>query len=437
LIPLNLNSKTIKDINKRPKGLLAWAFYDWANSAFFVMIQTFIFAAYFASSIAENETTGAAQWGFTIGLAGFVIAIFAPLLGSIADVGGPRKPWVYALASLSIISTSLLWFAEPSNEFVTYALVLAFLGTVGAELSLIFYNAMLPDLAPPDKIGRWSGWGWSLGFAGGIVCLVIGYFVLFLNGANIFGLDESQAEHTRSTFLFTGIWFALFMIPFILKTPDMPSRKMGYKMAIKNGVATLWDGLRSLKEESNILRFLIARLFYNDALVTIFAMGGVYAAGAFGFETADIFYFGIALNLTAGLGSYGFAWLDDKSGSKKTILWSLIGLIVPVIAVIFVKTVFWFWVWGLLLGVFVGPVQAASRTFMGRMAPVEKRNQMYGLFALSGKVTSFAGPMLFGWVTLVMSDQRWGMGVILIMLIIGLILMFGVTEKRTIHHESS
>ena len=217
----------------------------------------------------------------------------------------------------------------------------------------------------------------------------------------------------------------------------MPSRKMGYKMAIKNGVATLWEGLRSLKEESNILRFLIARLFYNDALVTIFAMGGVYAAGAFGFETADIFYFGIALNLTAGIGSYGFAWLDDKSGSKKTILWSLIGLIVPVIAVIFVKTVFWFWVWGLLLGVFVGPVQAASRTFMGRMAPVEKRNQMYGLFALSGKVTSFAGPMLFGWVTLVMSDQRWGMGVILIMLIIGLILMFGVTEKRTIHHESS
>lgn len=428
---------TIEDSAQRPKGLVAWAFYDWANSAFFVMVQTFIFAAYFASSIAENETTGAAQWGFTIGFAGFVIAILAPILGSIADVGGPRKPWVYVFSALSIICTSLLWFAEPSTDFIRYALVLTFFATLGAELSLIFYNAMLPDLAPPSKIGRWSGWGWSLGFAGGIVCLVIGYFVLFLNGGDLFGLDVENAEHTRSTFLFTGLWFALFMIPFILKTPDVPSRKMGYKKAINNGFSTLWEGLKALKHEKNISKFLIARLFYNDALVTIFAMGGVYASGAFGFETADIFYFGIALNLTAGLGAYGFAWLDDKSGSKKTILWSLIGLIVPVVAVIFVQTEFWFWIWGLLLGVFVGPVQSASRTLMGRMAPKEKRNQMYGLFALSGKVTSFAGPMLFGWVTLMMNDQRWGMSVILLMLIIGLILMFGVTEKRNSIHGSS
>ncbi len=400
------------------------------------MIQTFIFAAYFTSSIAENETTGTAQWGFTIGLAGFVIAILAPILGSIADVGGPRKPWVYFFASISIVSTSLLWFAEPGLDFLTYSLVLAFFGTVGAELSLIFYNAMLPDLAPPDKIGRWSGWGWSLGFAGGIVCLVVGYFVLFLNGASLFGLDESMEQHTRSTFLFTGIWYAVFTIPFVLRTRDVPSRKKKYDQAIKDGLTTLWQGLKLLKKEKDIFRFLFARLFYNDALVTIFAMGGVYAAGSFGFETADIFYFGIALNLTAGLGSYGFAWMDDKSGSKSTILISLIGLIVPVIAVIFVKSVFWFWIWGLLLGVFVGPVQSASRTLMGRMAPKEKRNQMYGLFALSGKVTSFAGPMLVGWITLIMDNQRWGMGVILVMLVIGLVLMLGVKEVST-NHEST
>ncbi len=419
----------------KPKGLFSWAMYDWANSAFFVMIQTFIFAAYFTSSIAENETLGTAQWGFTIGLAGFVIAILAPILGSIADVGGPRKPWIYFFAGISIISTSLLWYAEPSIDFLMYSLVLAFFGTVGAELSLIFYNAMLPDLAPPDKIGRWSGWGWGLGFAGGIVCLVVGYFVLFLNGANLFGLDEQMAQHTRSTFLFTGIWYAIFTLPLIVKTSDVPSRKKKMDVAVKDGFATLWQGLKMLKKEKNIFKFLIARLFYNDALVTIFAMGGVYAAGSFGFTTADIFYFGIALNLTAGLGSYGFAWLDDKSGSKKTILISLVGLIVPVIAVIFVKSVVWFWVWGLLLGVFVGPVQAASRTLMGRMAPENNRNQMYGLFALSGKVTSFAGPMLVGWITLLMDNQRWGMGVILVMLVIGLVLMFGVNEVSAKKHE--
>lgn len=432
------DSKITKDhLEASPQGLFSWALYDWANSAFFVMIQTFIFAAYFTSSIAENETTGTAQWGFTIGLAGFAIAILAPILGSIADVGGPRKPWVYFFAGISIISTSLLWFAEPNIDFLMYALILAFLGTVGAELSLIFYNAMLPDLAPPDKIGRWSGWGWSLGFAGGIVCLVVGYFVLFLNGASLFGLDESMAQHTRSTFLFTGIWYAIFMIPFILKTSDAPSKKKSNVQAIKDGFSSLGNGLRMLRKQVNIFRFLVARLFYNDALVTIFAMGGVYAAGSFGFTTADIFYFGIALNLTAGLGSYGFAWLDDKSGSKKTIMISLIGLIIPVIAVIFVQSVFWFWIWGLLLGVFVGPVQAASRTLMGRMAPEEQRNQMYGLFALSGKVTSFAGPMLVGWITLIMDNQRWGMGVILVMLVIGLVLMLGVKEDVNNFYESA
>lgn len=419
----------------RNPGLFSWALYDWANSAFFVMIQTFIFATYFSNSIAVNETTGTAQWGFMVGLAGVVIAVLAPILGSIADVGGPRKPWVIFFGLIAVVSTSLLWFAKPSPDFIWYSLILAFFGTVATELSLIFYNAMLPDLSPPDKIGRWSGWGWSLGFLGGIVCLVVAYFGLFLHGAELFGLNEATEQHIRSTFLFTGIWFGVFMLPFVFRTADVPSHKKPYRQAIKDGLATLKESLSLLKNTPDVSRFLIARLFYNDALVTIFAMGGVYAAGTFGFKTADIFYFGIALNLTAGLGSYGFAWLDDKKGSKGTILISLVGLIIPVVAVIFVQTEVWFWVWGLILGVFVGPIQSASRTLMGRMAPIEKRNQMFGLFAVSGKVTSFAGPMLVGWITLLMDNQRWGMGVILLMLIIGMVLMFGVNDRRSISYQ--
>ena len=290
---------------------------------------------------------------------------------------------------------------------------------------------MLPDLAPPDKIGRWSGWGWGLGFLGGIVCLMVAYFGLFLNGADLLGLDETTAQHTRSTFLFTGIWFAVFSVPFVVFTADVASRKKKYTKAISDGVASLAESFHLLKKMPHLTRFLIARLFYNDGLVTIFAMGGVYAAGTFDFTTADIFYFGIALNLTAGLGSYGFAWLDDKRGSKRTILVSLVGLSIPVLAVIFVKSVLWFWIWGLILGIFVGPVQAASRTLMGRIAPQEHRNQMFGLFAVSGKVTSFAGPMLVGWITLVMDNQRWGMSVILAMLVIGLLLMLGVSDHST------
>jgi UMF1 family MFS transporter len=411
------------------KGLFAWALYDWANSAFFVMILTFIFAAYFSSAIAENENEGTALWGNMVGLAGFVIAILAPLLGSIADEGGRRKPWVFFFTVMGVIGSGLLWFVEPSSDFIWFALIAAFFATVGAELALIFYNAMLPDLAPPDKIGRWSGWGWGLGYLGGLLCLIVGYLVFYQNGASLFGLDESSAENTRITFLLTAVWYALFSIPFFLKTEDTPSKEKTYKEAISNGLDRLKEGIRLLKYESDISKFLLARIFYNDALATIFAMGGVYAAGTFGFETAEIFYFGIGLNITAGIGAYGFAWLDDHSGSKKTIVISLIGLILPVIAVIFVKSTMWFWVWGLLLGVFVGPVQAASRTLMGRLAPVDKRNQMYGLLALSGKVTSFVGPILVGWLTLLAGSQRIGMSVILVMLVVGLLLMFSVQEK--------
>ena len=171
----------------KSKGLFSWALYDWANSAYFVMILTFIFAAYFSSSIAENETVGTVLWGNMVGLAGIVIALFAPLLGSIADEGGRRKPWVFFF---TVMGSGLLWFAEPSSDFIWFALIAAFFATVGSELALIFYNAMLPDLAPSDKIGRWSGWGWGLGYLGGLLCLVVGYFVFYLNGAELFGLDE-------------------------------------------------------------------------------------------------------------------------------------------------------------------------------------------------------------------------------------------------------
>ncbi|MDR9419576.1 MFS transporter [Gracilimonas sp.] len=427
-------------MTKKPSkgnGLFAWAMYDWANSAYFVMIQTFVFAAYFAQSIAENETTGTALWGNMIGLAGFVIAISAPFLGSVADEGGRRKPWIAFFTAMCVFGCGMLWFTEPSADFVWFALIMAFIATLGAELSFIFYNAMLPDLTTSLTIGKWSGWGWAMGYAGGLACLIVGYFGFVENGANWFGLDDNPEalQNVRITFLFTGIWYAVFSLPMFFKTPDVPSKNKKITQAISDGMVQLKNGITLLKGEPNIWKFLLARIFYNDGLATIFAMGGVYAAGTFGFDTGQIFMFGIALNITAGLGAFGFAWLDDKSGSKKTIVGALIGLIVPVTAVLFVESETWFWIWGLLLGIFVGPVQASSRTFMGRLAPQDKRNQMYGLFALSGKLTTFAGPIMVGWITFLMGNQRWGMSAILLLLIVGLLLMFGVDEIKGTSEE--
>lgn len=411
-------------------SLFAWAFYDWANSAFFTVIQTFVFATYFLQSVAQDETLGSTLWGNTIGAAGFLIAISAPFVGAVADQLGRRKPWIGWFTLLSIIATAGLWFVEPSQQFVVLALVLVFFGTIGSEFAIIFYNAMLPDLASEERVGRWSGWSWGLGYAGGLVCLVVALFV-FVDVANPpFGLDKAAAEHVRATFLLVAVWYALFSIPMFWFTDDRPRTGIKIKKAVRSGWQQLKTSIKNVREYKDIVRFLIARMVFIDALATVFAFGGIYAAGTFGMDERDVLIFGIGLNVTAGLGAAVFAWLDDMLGSKKTMLFSLVGLIATTASILLTTSLTWFWVFGLLLGIFVGPVQAASRTYMARVSPPDLQNQMFGLMALSGKVTAFVGPLLVGWLTFFADSQRIGMSVILILFVIGFGLLYFVPDAE-------
>jgi UMF1 family MFS transporter len=416
--------------------MLSWALYDWANSSYFVIIQTFVFAAYFQRSIAADAITGTDQWGTMISLAGLVIALTAPLLGAIADKGGRRKPWILGFTILCVVACLLLWYAKPDEEYILFSLFMAFLATIGAEYVFLFYSAMLPDLVPPHRMGRWSGWGWSLGFAGGLVCLLVALYAFIETGGSWLNLDTSSSEHVRATFVLTAVWYTLFSLPMFFKTPDVAGNKLAWNTAVQEGFAQLKTTLAEAKKYKNIIRFLVARMIYNDGLALIFSFGGVYAAGTFDMDESQIIMFGVGLNVTAGLGAFGFAWMDDKSGSKKTIMWTLVGLTVPVLAILFVESVFWFWVWGLILGVFVGPIQAASRTLILRLSPEESRNQMYGLFALSGKATAFLGPKLIGIVTVLFASQRAGMTVIFVMLLIGFLLMFTVEDAPPVLAKS-
>lgn len=409
-------------------NLFSWALYDWANSAYFAVIQTFVFATYFIQSVAENETVGSAQWGNTISAAGLVIAVSGPFLGAFADQLGRRKPWIIVFSLLCVFSTAALWFVAPSNHFLLLALLLVFLGTVGSESAIIFYNAMLPDLVSGKRMGRWSGWAWGLGYAGGLVCLIIALFGFVDVEQPPFGLDTATAEHIRATFVLVAVWYLIFSLPLFFATPDTRPTGLGMKSALKEGWRQLRDSVTNIRSYKNIFQFLIARMVFIDALATVFAFGGIYAAGTFGMTARDVLLFGIGLNLTAGIGAAAFAWIDDFFGSRRTILISLAGLIVSTSAVLLVTSRLWFWVFGLLLGIFVGPVQAASRTYMGRIAPEEMRSQMFGLFALSGKVTAFAGPFLVGWLTLLAGSQRIGMSVIVALFITGFILMWRIPD---------
>nr|WP_297400066.1 MFS transporter [uncultured Marinobacter sp.] len=416
--------------NKR--ALWSWALYDWANSAFFTIILTFVFAQYFSVSVIQDEVAGTRAWGNIVGISGVFIAILAPILGAIADQSGRRKPWLISFTLLCVLSSAMLWTITPDQDQFWSAALWVGLGTLGAEFAFIFYNAMLPDLASPARTGRWSGWAWSLGYVGGVTSLVVALYGFIEADATLFNLDRDQAEHVRATFVVVAVWYLVFALPAFVFVPDRPATGLGLAAATRAGFAQLRESIAHVRQYRDIVRFLIARMLYTDGLATIFTFGGVYAAGTFNMSSTEVLQFAIALNVTAGLGALGFAWVDDALGGRNTILMALVGLSVSAFAILVVDGATAFWVWGMILGIFVGPLQSASRSHLARVAPPHLQTQMFGLFAFSGKATAFAGPLLVGWVTAVTDSQRWGMSTILVFLLIGFLLMLKVpaTEAR-------
>lgn len=410
-------------------GRFSWALYDWANSSFAAIISTFVFPIYFARQVAADETTGTSQWGTTVGLAGLVIALGGPVLGAIADQYGRRKPWLGLFTVLCLLATASLWWVQPNTNWIIPAMVLAGLAIIGAEFAAVFYNAMLPGLTTPDRLGRWSGWAWGLGYAGGLACLIVALQGFVSEGA-WFELSRESSSHVRATFVLVAAWYGVFALPLFLFSPDQPALNKGLGRAVSDGLAQLGHSLREVRAYAPIVRFLVARMFFIDGLATLFAFGGVYAAGTFGFDEQQVLLFGIALNISAGLGAAAFAWIDDWVGSKPTVLISVACLILLGTLLLIIESNTLFWVFGVLLGIFVGPVQAASRSYMGHVAPEHLRTQMFGLFALSGKATAFLGPLAVGWITGLFDSQRMGMSAIVVFLAVGFLLMLTVPATK-------
>lgn len=411
------------------RARIAWCVYDWANSAFPTVIVTFVFSAYFATAVAADKAAGTAQWSRALAISGLLIALLSPVLGAIADRSGRRKPWLAAGSAITIAGAAALWFVRPEAEYVIYALVVFAIANIAFEISQVFYNAMLPTITPKERMGRLSGWGWGLGYAGGLCCLVIALFAFVQGNPPMLGLEKSSAEHVRVIGPMVAIWFAVFCIPLFLFVPDAPSAGLRPAVAAREGIATLIATLKRVRDYRQVAWFLLARVFYVDGMNTMFAFGGIYAAGTFGMTVAEVIQFGIALNISAGLGAAGFAWLDDRMGAKKTIAIALTGLIALGIPLLLVESKMWFWIVGVPLGIFMGPAQAASRSLMARLAPPDLRTEMFGLFAFSGKATAFMGPAILGVITVTMESQRAGMATIVVFLVAGLaILLWRVRE---------
>lgn len=413
-----------------PRALVAWAVYDWANSAFPTVIQTFLFSAYFTTAVAVDATDGTALWGNATSLAAIAIAFASPVLGAIADAGGRLKPWLAVLTLAAAVATAALWFVEPDPAFVPLALVALGLGTFGFELGTVFYNAMLPAIAPERMLGRISGWAWGLGYMGGLACMGVALLVLVRPAAAPFGLDAEAAEPVRAVAPLAAVWMLVFSLPLFLFVPDRQATGLPAAVAFRSGIAMLWKTLKSLPGHGNVLRFLLAKMIYIDGLNTLFAFGGIYAAGNFGFSMEEILIFGILLNVSAGAGAAGFAWLDDWIGAKPTILISLGCLTVLALAILTVDDRTWFYGLALAIGIFLGPTQAASRSMMARLAPPNLATEFFGLYALSGKATAFVGPAVLALATTAFDSQRAGMATIPPFFVLGFLLLLLVKEPE-------
>ncbi len=414
-------------MNKRKSiiAIASWCLYDWACASFSIIVMTFIFATYFTTKIAENEIVGTYQWANTFSLAGIIIALTSPIVGAIADHGGHHKRWLFFFTWLSIISAALLWFAYPNTSSVYFTLICVAFGTIGLEVAQVFYNSFLASLAPKSYLGRISGWGWGCGYIGGILALSITLFVFVR--MKISWLDTQTLEQIRICGPFVALWYALFSIPLFLFVPPISSAAQPLPEAIRAGWRELLSTLKHMPNEKHIFLYLFSHMIYADGLNTLFAFGGIYAAGTYGLSFEEVLLFGITMNITAGIGAILLGWMDDYLGSKKTVVVSLMFLTILGIPILFLHHKYVFWFFALLLCVFVGPVQSASRSLMVRL--IEGKNmagEMFGLYALSGKITAFVGPWLLGIMTFYFGSQRVGMATVLVFFALGAILLLPV-----------
>jgi len=407
------------------KKIFNFALYDFANSAFTTIIITFIFATYFAKQIAPNPILGQSYWGWTIGITGFLVAVIGPIAGSFADKNNRIVFFIRCFSLLCILFTTLLWFSRPSQSYLLYTLLIVGIANLFYELSLIFYNSLLKDVSNRKNLGKSSGFAFALGYIGGIIILLIS-IKLFIDTDNLpFGLTKEDSQNIRAIALLVSFWFLIFATPFLFFEIKEKNKK------INRGVSSYFAEIKKLvwnKKLSILAKFLIARMLYADGLNAIIVMGGIFAVGVFNLEIKELLKLSILMNITAFVGAFIGGIVNDKYGSKFVIIFALNGLIFSSIAILFTSTVSTFFLLAAINGLFIGPIQSASRVVITSMLNKNNQGKGFGLFAMSGKMTSFLGPLLVSTVTFLTNSQRIGFSAAIILLVAGLIILLSIKK---------
>ena len=364
---------------------------------------------------------GQSYWGWTIGITGFLVAIIGPIVGSFGDKKNKVVFFVRCFSLLCILFTALLWFAKPSHSYLFYTLVIVGIANFFYELSLIFYNSLLKNISKNKNLGKSSGFGFALGYVGGIIILLISIKLFIDTDFLPFGLTKEESENVRAVALLVCVWFLVFSIPFLFFTIKEQKRKKTYLINLGDLKKLLWN-----KKITVLGKFLIARMLYADGLNAIIVMGGIFAVGVFNLEIKDLLKLSIIMNVTAFIGAFFGGVINDRYGSKIVIIFSLIGLIFSSVAILFTFTVTTFFYLAAINGLFIGPIQSASRVVITSLLNKDNQGKGFGLFATSGKLTSFLGPLLVSTVTFLTASQRIGFSAAIILLLFGLIILLNI-----------
>lgn len=421
----------------KPKtAIISWALWDWGGSAFNAVVTTFVFTVYLTSESFGGEAFVSAQLGWALALAGLLVAVLAPITGQRSDLSGHRKLWLAVNSYSVVVVTALMFFVRPAPEYLLLGLALLAAGTIFFEFASVNYNAMLSGISTPKSMGKISGFGWAMGYFGGIALLLLVYFGLIDPEIGLFGVTSQDGLSIRVAMLISAAWFAVFALPLLFAAPGekMAQKTQREKVSFFASYRRLGRDIKKLWiSDKNTVIFLISSAIFRDGLTGVFTFGGILAAGTFGFSAKEVIVFAIAANVTAGISTVIFGLLDDKIGPKPVIMTALIGLIVCGSAVFAFhdggKNVFW--IFGLALTLFVGPAQSASRSFLARVIPEGKEGEIFGLYATTGKAATFLAPTLFAFFVSIGGQQYWGIMGIVVVLCVGLLSLLPVKTTRT------
>lgn len=411
--------------------ILAWSLWDWGSASFNAVVTTFVFAVYITSDAFGSEAVTSSRLGTALLIAGIVVALVAPVVGRLTDAAGRRKSWLGINTILVVACTAALVFVAPHESYLLLGLVLLAVGNVAFEFASVSYNSMLTQVSRPENLGRVSGFGWGMGYIGGIVLLGILLIGFIFPDVGWFGVTSDGAWNVRIAMLVAAAWFAVFAIPVFFAVPEVPADP-GVSGAGGGVVSAYRDLFRSIaglwRNDRTTLHFLVASAVFRDGLAGAFTFGGVIAARSFGFDSTTVILFAIAANVVAGLATIIIGIFEDRVGARPVMTWSLILMVICGLGVFaFHAAGTWvFWVFGLLLCIFVGPVQSASRAYLARLIPPGKEGEIFGLYATTGRAVSFLSPAAFTLAVAAGGATIFGILGVTAVLLLGLVLLWFV-----------